>query len=365
VLGHYYFGFRVAGEPGRLVPELDMALILGAVAILEWLWRRPGRAPRVAAVIVVVDSTPYVIPGVRRAPRVAAAIVVMAAFATTVGYIRQARKMLPLWPNYTARVEYRITDWLWRNMPDARVNPSGSVRFWFDAWHDLAQLGGGSEQGLLNPVSQQAQWELMGGSNSQAAILWLQALGVDAMYVPGPKSEEPYKDIQHPERFAGVTPLLYDDGQGNALYRIPRRYPPRARVVEAARLDARRMPRFNDDVEYLRAYVDVVENGPDSPVTLEREGSDAMLLRARLSRGQAILVQETYDPAWQAWLKGTRLTVHPDVMGFMVVEAPPGEHQIRLAFVTPAENRVGWVPTGISLLLLAALAAQGRRARKA
>ena len=42
-------------------------------------------------------------------------------------------------------------------------------------------------------------------------------------------------------------------------------------------------------------------------------------------------------------------------MGFMVVEAPPGEHQVRLAFVMPLENRVGWLLTGLSLLFLAAL----------
>jgi hypothetical protein len=341
VLGNYYFNFRVAGVPSRLAPELDLVLILGALAILEWLWRRPGRAARVVAAVIVV-----------------------AAFATTAGYIRIARKLLPLSPNYTARVEYRVSDWLWRNMPDARVYPSGSVRFWFDAWHDLAELGGGSNQGVLNTVTEDSQWEITGGSNSQPAILWLQALGVDVMYVPGPNSEDTYKDIQHPQRFAGVTPLLYDDGLGNALYRIPRRYPVRARVVETARLHARKPPRFNDDVEYLRAYVDVVENGPDSPVTLERQGTDAMLLRARLSPGQAILVQETYDPAWQAWSNGQRLPLRADAMGFMAIEAPPGEYQVRLAFVMPAENRVGWVLTAISMLFLAALIAQAVRARK-
>jgi hypothetical protein len=342
VLGNYYFNFRVAGEPGRLVPELDMVLILGAVTVLKWLWRSP-----------------------RRVVRVVAAMVVVAAFATTGRYIRQSRRILPMWPNYTARVEYRITDWLWKNMPDARVNPSGSVRFWFDAWHDLAQLGGGSEQGLLNTVAQEAQWEIMGGSNSQAAILWLQALGVDVMYVAGPNSEEPYKDIHHPERFAGVMRVVYDDGQGNALYRVPRRYAARARVVEAARLEAQKKPRFSDDVEYLRGYVEVVENGPDSPVTVEREGPDAMLLRAKVSPGQAILVQETYDPAWQAWSNGRRLPLRADAMGFMVVEAPPGEQEIRLAFVTPVENRVGFMLIGITLLILAALMAQAIRTRRA
>jgi hypothetical protein len=365
VLGNYYFNFRVAGEPGRLVPELDMVLILGVLAVVEWLWRRPANGPQVTAVIVVLRGTPHVIADARRPSRVVAAIAVAAAFATTIGYIRHSREVSVRWPDYTARVEYRITDWLWKNMPDARVSPSGTVRFWFDAWHDLAQLGGGSEQGILNTMAQDSQWEITGGTNSQPAILWLQALGVDVMYVPGPNSEDNYKkDIQHPERFAGVTPLLYDDGQGNALYRIPRRYPARARVVQAARLDARRPPRTTYDAEYLRAYVDVVENGPDSPVTLDRQGTDAMLLRAKLSPGQVILVQETYDPAWQAWSNGQRLPIHADAMGFMVIQAPPGEHQVRLAFLMPAENRVGWVLTGISLLLLAVLAAQAMRPRK-
>ena len=142
VLGNYYFNFRVAGEPGRLDTGIGH-----------------GSHPRGAG-----DPRVVVAPSGGRAPtQVVAAIVVVAAFATTAGYIRIARKMLPLWPNYTARVEYRITDWLWRNMPDARVYASGSVRFWFDAWHDLAQLGGGSEQGLLNPVPQEAQWEIMEG----------------------------------------------------------------------------------------------------------------------------------------------------------------------------------------------------------
>ena len=359
VLGHYYFNFHLAGEPGRLVPELDLVLILGAVAVLEWLWD----CRLVAAAIFVVRGTPIVITGVRRAPRVVAAVVVGAAFATTAGYIGQAWSMMPLCPNYTARVEYRITDWLWKNMPDARVESSGSVRFWFDAWHDLAELGGGSEQGLLNTVAYDSQWEITGGSTSQPAILWLQAMGVDVMYVPGPNSEDFYKDIQHPERFARATPLLYDDGRGNALYRIPRRYPARARVVEAAQLNARRPPRTTYDEEYLRAYVDVVEKGPDSPVALDRQGTDAMLLRARVAPGQAILVQESYDPAWQAWSNGQRLPIHADAMGFMVVEAPPGEHQVRLAFVMPAENRVGWMLFGISLLLLAALAAGAERVR--
>jgi uncharacterized membrane protein YfhO len=89
-----------------------------------------------------------------------------------------------------------------------------------------------------------------------------------------------------------------------------------------------------------------------------------MLLRATVGPGQAILVQESYDPAWQAWSNGKRLPLHADAMGFMVVEAPPGEDQIRLAFVMPFENRMGWALSAISLLFLALLSAQAMRPRK-
>jgi hypothetical protein len=337
VLGNYYLNFRVLGEPGRLVPELDLVLILAIVLVLEWLWRHRG---------------PW--------PKLAAAVVVIAAFATTRHYIKHARDIVQPWPDYQARVEYRVTDWLWKNMPEARAVPSGTVRFWFDTWHDLAQLGGGSEQGLLNPIGPNASAEIMVGSNPEVAFLWLKAMGVDAMYLAHKNSQEPYKDGLHPERFF-TLPVLFDDGLGNTLYGAGRRYPARVRVVETARLAATFAPRSNDDLESLRAYVGTIENGPDSPATLQRQGSDAMVLHARLDAGQSLLVQETWDPAWQASTGGQPLPVRPDAMGFMVVDPPPGDRTVQLEFVMPLENRVGWGVTALSLLVLAGLVIRRER----
>jgi hypothetical protein len=332
VLGGIYFNFRIAGEPVRLLPELDMIYIMAAVLILQWLWDRPGIALRAVVLVVVV-----------------------AAFWTTTGYIRHAWHMFPLWPDYQNRVEYRVTDWLWKNMPDARAYPSGSVRFWYDAWHDLAQLGGGSDQGLLNGELAPAQWETNLGAKPEPAILWMQCMGVDAIYVSDQRSQEVYKDFEHPQKFAGVLAVLYDDRQGNTLYRVPRRYPARARVVDTTRLNALKPPRANGDVEYLGAYADVVEKGPDSPPTLTRDGTDAMRLRANVAPGQSIVVQESWDPAWQAWAAGKQLPLRKDAMGFIAVDPPPGNQEIRLAFVTPLENRVGRIATLATLALLLAL----------
>ena len=343
VLGNYYFGFRISGEPLRLGPELDLVYILGAATVLQWMWNHGGRAPRVAV-----------------------AVVTAAAFATTLGYVRHAWHMFPLWPDYQNRVEYKISDWLWKNMPDARTLPSGSVRYWFDAWHDLAQLGGGSDQGVLNGKAEQSQWEINLGSAPEPAILWLQCMGVDAVYVSDKRSQELFKDFQFPQKFAGALPVIYDNHAGDTIYRVPRRYPARVRVVETRKLNALAPPRFNDDVEYLRAYADVIEKGPDSPGTLTREGTDAMRVRARLEPGQSVVVQESFDPAWRAWAGGQPVPVRKDAMGFMAVDTPPGDQEIRLEFVTPLEVRVGQVVAVVSLLVLLVLVAldvrRGRRA---
>jgi hypothetical protein len=337
VVGNHYLNFRVIGEPGRLVPELDLVMIFGAALLLEWLWRRRG---------------PW--------PKVAVAVVVILAFAPSRHFIKHARHVVEPWPNYQSRVEYRVTDWLWKNMPDARVLTSGTVRFWFDAWHDLDEMGGGSEQGLLNPTVPKANVEIDDGTSPEVASLWLKAMGVDVIYVAHPNSEEPYKDTQHQDRFLAM-PVLFDDGQGNTLYSAQRRFAPRARVVETAKLAATRPPSRNDDLDSLRPYVDTVENGPDSPVTIDRPSTDRMILHAKFDAGQSLVVQETWDPAWRASVDGKPLPVRKDVMGFIVVDPPPGDRTVRLDFPMPLENLVGWGLTGLSVIALALLAIRKER----
>ena len=59
----------------------------------------------------------------------------------------------------------------------------GGVRFWYNVWHDLPQLGGGSEQGLLNPNIMPPQWETLLGDSFELSNLWMQLFGVDAILV--------------------------------------------------------------------------------------------------------------------------------------------------------------------------------------
>ena len=330
VLGNHFLDFRVIGEPMRLVPELDLVLILGSALLLERLWQVRGPWLKLVAAALVVVS-----------------------FATARHYVRHSWHVVEP-SEYRSRVEYRVTDWLWKNQPDARVFSSGSLRFWFDAWHDLPEMGGGSEQGLLNPIVYLTMWEVELGTEPELVKLWLQAEGVDIMYAADATSEEPYKDIHNLDRFAKL-PLLWTDGQGNFLWSAERRFPARARVVDTAKLASLPATRNNQDIDYLRPYVAAIENGPDSPATLRHETTDAMVAHAKLEPGQSLLVQETWDPAWQATVGGQRVPVRKDQMGFMLVDAPPGERDVRMEFVMPMENRAGLGLTLLSLLAVAVL----------
>jgi hypothetical protein len=224
------------------------------------------------------------------------------------------------------------------------------VRFWFDGWYNLAQIGGGSEQGMMNYASYEAQWQITGEASAEVSALWMQALGGDAIIVHFKNSRELYHDYTKPEKFAGQLPVIYDDGAGNVIYRVPRRFPDRARVVESEKIRA--LPAVVKNADSLRPYVAAIESGPDSHAQVTREGTDAMRIRAAVKNGESIVVQETWDPAWRAYADGRALEVRPDPIGFMEIAASPGEQEVRLVFETPLENRIGRVVAILSAAIL-------------
>ena len=338
VVGYTRFNFRVIGEPHRLIPELDLAMTLAGAELLRRLWNWPAAAPsqvRLARTVVL--------------------IVVLGSAWVALHSVRHSAELYPPEPDYRQRVEYRMSEWMAEHMPQARTFVAGSIRFWWDTWHDLAQVGGGSEQGLMNPHVMEAQWEVLLGPNPELGVRWLATLGADAVIVTSPQSQEIYHDFKFPGKFAGILPVLYDDHQGDVIYQVPRRYPSLARVVDTARLQALR-PVQQSGLDSLRAYTAVIEEGPDSPATAAWSGPDAMQVHARVAAGQSVLVQVTYDPAWHAYAGAGALPVHRDMgADFSVIDAPPGEHDIRFVFEKPLENRIGWVLTWVSLAVVAAL----------
>ncbi len=344
VLGNHFLDFRIIGEPSRLYPELDLIAIAFSVEVLRrlWDWRSRFVLARRAAVVLAI----------------------VLAWSTSWNYLMHRRSIFRTDYNLANRVEWQMQDWMARNMPHARALAAGGVRFWYNVWHDLPQLGGGSEQGLTNQVTMPSQWEILLGDDIRLSTLWMQILGVDVALVNDKTSKDVYRDYQFPEKFVGKLPVLHDDQAGNIIYDVPRRYRSLARVVDRGKLET--MPRIpgNGDLPSLTAWHDLLENGPEAPTVTRWEGTDRLHVKAPVAENQSILVQVSYDTNWRAYSGNKSLTTRNTPLGLIVIDAPPGNHDIRLEFPTPFSNWVGRAVTLLTAGACAALIALGVRRRR-
>jgi hypothetical protein len=339
VLGSRWFGFQVAGEAQRLMPEWDLFAILCAVTLAAGLWRwRPAERFWLA-------------------PRVAVVLLLALCFRPSWRYLKHAYTEFPADRQWEGRLEYRTADWLWRNFPDQRVYVSGTIRFWCNVWHDEQQADGGSLQGILNLLVPTASYRVLHAAEPEFVLHWLEAQGVDIVVVPGPASAEPYKDFSNGWLFERYFPLLYDDGAGNRFYRVPRRAPGIVRIVDRGKVLAAPPIPTEYETAPVAVYAAAIEAVPPSGSAPSRarghwRGSDELDIQASAQAGEALLVQETYDPYWRAYADGKPQSIRPDAAGLMLVDLPPGNHSVRMVFETPTEVSVGRTATCITVALM-------------
>ena len=55
--------------------------------------------------------------------------------------------------------------------------------------------------------------------------------------VPGPESDVVYHEYKTPGKFDTVLPVLYNDGKGNVIYKVSRRFSSHARIVRTTELE--------------------------------------------------------------------------------------------------------------------------------
>jgi hypothetical protein len=339
-LGHYYLDFRVAGEPERLVPELDLTLILLCGLGLYALWQRfPAHGPRIAIAAVALVAVGY--PG-----RV---------------YIAHPWKNLQRTSEYKHRMEFQLSDWVAANRPDTRSQVTGTVRFWWNVWSNNAQIGGGSEQGLTNIKIMTMFWRIVIGEDAKTDILWLQAFGVDNLVVNDKTSVLPICDYTHPHKYIGALPVLWENGKGDWIYAVPRKHPGLARVVDTARLSSSRFPSTDDDIGSLQHYVDTLERSAPAAAQARWLKPDTLEVAAETAQGQSLVLQVAFDPSWHARENGHEYKVSEDAYGQVRIDLPPGQHKLELHFDTPLENQIGRGMTLLSIGIAAYLLARKPR----
>ncbi len=327
VLAAEWFRFAAMPQPERyhLEMELPLAMLVAAGAIA---------VPRGRALVAIV-----------------LAAVAVFGFAKHRRFARDIIRPLDM----ERRIEYRVARWLETNMPGATVMAPGNFAFWLNAFASNPQFGGGFDQGRWNQVLTAAHFQINSGMNSgdragEVAVAWLKAFGARAVIVNGPKSEEPYKDVRHPEKYEGLLKELWRDGD-DVIYEVPARLPSIAFAVpKDALLDA--PPASFTDPAVLQRYVAAKEDAAMPAVRWQWVKPGRGRAEAALVPEHVITLHVTHHPGWEATANGRPIGVLRDGLGQIYLEPRcDGPCAIEMEFTGGWEMRIAKAAS-----LLAALA---------
>jgi hypothetical protein len=290
--------FELLPQVGRLHLEAEM----GACLLLGWL-------------LYTVYSF---------VPRWIRPIVLVACLAPVMvqwqNYRERARRDIQ-YADLAARSEYTTARWLDGNMNGARVWAGGSTSFWLNSFTDTPQATGCCDQGLAMPVLAYVPY-IVNSKRSAADTRntgpWLQALGVHALVVNNAASTDEYKDVQAPERYAGLFPVLHEEN-GDTIYSILPASSTLAHVVrEGEPVPVHGRDQKVQDAEALR-YAAAVTDPARAPVDFAWVRGGAARLRAKLRAGDLMSVQVAWFPGWRAEVRGRRVPVVQDGLGFQLI----------------------------------------------
>jgi hypothetical protein len=330
-----YWGPHFVPQPGRYKFELELAVVWAAVFLLRPLIQRLRVSERVVLAIPLVAG----------------------AFWQAASYREIAQKMLrPV--DVPASLEYRSAKWVAGHFPGQRVMMAGSMAQWLDTFTDEPEVGGQSYSTAPNWMEQIATYQLYSDQNAgdraaEVSLLWLEAVGAQAVAVPGPESPEPWKPFAHPRKFDGVLPVLWREDD-TAIYRVPQASAWLAHVMRPSQLVSH-PPIHGLDVTELRTYVAALEDPAAAPATLRWQGPDRAYVRARLEPSEIVSTQFNYHPGWHAWVDGKPRRVYADGLGLMAVDPQcAGDCEIALEFDGGVESKACLAAS--AAVLLAAMA---------
>jgi len=335
-LGYFWFGLRVVPVPYRYQIELEMLLCLLFGILAAYGLSHAGPRVRAAAIVVLC------LAGARQA-----------------NVYRHYMGGLDDKVNIRQTVEYKVTDWIDRNLPGQRTMVAGDTEYLFNVFSNNPQFSAGTGTTAPNPTQLMTVAAIYRGQN---AVLWLKVFGNQAVYVPGPASPDAYHSYADARMFEGVLPVLWHEAD-DTIYAVPQRSPSLAHVIPRAAVVGRQ-PRGEQDVEPVRAYAAALDD-PSFPLAdLAWKDPSHGAVRARMDREQVVSIQITYDRGWRASVRGRDVPVSRDKLGLIVVEPGcDGDCQVDLFFGARPEMRI--CRTLSVMATLAALALLVRRASRA
>jgi hypothetical protein len=317
----------------RCAPALQFALFLGFFTTLltlsEAWWHHPI-VPQAGRYHLEMEMALVMLAGIaayeassrltRRVNAGGLILFVLLLILPLRAYRHYARTAL-LWNiDITRTAEWKTADWLNRNWSGERVLLPGSTMFWLLAFSDVPQLGGGFDQGIIDPV-------LRFAGNS---LPWLKALGVQG---------------------------VWRDGE-TTVDRVGKPHASLARVIPESSL-VKRTPRNAEDIEPLREYVAALDDPAMPEARLTWASAHSARIEASLEEGQVISWQIAWHPGWRANAGGLDIPVARDGLGLMTIRPPPGQRVTGLTYDGGREMRVAKWISAIACVVLLALAGRG------
>ncbi len=289
------FGIFVVPQPVRYHLESEMALALALALVLK-------------------NS------------RIAVAAMCLLLIYPAIESHRYSRRELMRPIDITTTPEWKIAQWLNREWTGERVMMSGSVAFWLTTFSDVPELNGGTEQGAVDFMARVAAYGIYFGGNGEAAVLWLKALGVQAVGVSDAGSGEYYKAYRNPKQFDGLLEPIYR-ANGDTIYRAGVAHASLARIVAKAALPVK-TPENGLDIDPLRPYVAALDDPASPRADFHWTTLHSARIRAELKPDQALSIQIPWHKGWRT-SNGTPL--HRDALGLMYLN-PPGRVDLEMIY---------------------------------
>lgn len=263
-------------------------------------------------------------------------------------------------------IEAQTVRWVESKLPGQRLYLPGSISFWADTFGTVTQFGGGFDNGIENPTYLHVKYQIESGEGAGAregeiGITWLKAYGVRAAQVPLPDGPAHLRMFRNPAKFDGLLEPLWEH-MGTRMYRVSARHGGLAFVVPEVAVPRSR-PKDGLDVAEAQRYVSALEDVAMPVTQFEWRGPGEAAIEANPGAEQAISVQVSYHPGWEATSGGSVLRVEEDGLGQIVLRPGPGRHQIRLVFTGGTERILTRTASGVCLLVFLVVAIPPARNR--
>jgi hypothetical protein len=270
---------------------------------------------------------------------------------------RYARNFLLRSVDIQSTIEWKTAQWLNQHWTGERVLVPGSSAFWLTAFSDTPELWG-FDQGVTDYIIRDAEFALYNGEsagplNAEDSVLWLKALGVQAVGVSGPSSAEVYKPFVSPKKFEGVLEPLWRHGDDDVIYRVGKGPASLARVIPRTALVSTK-PVHGLDVDPLRPYAAALDDLRMAAAEFRWSSMHSADITTNLESAQVLSVQMAWHKGWHATANGRPTPIRRDAIGLMYIDPEiSGPCKIEMVYDGGGEMHAAWAVSILTALLLA------------